>query len=217
MLCCRPFAGRLVVFNEHSLEVIPRVNDIWLEAGEPIHCGELEYNWQVIFHHVGVTIAGLDGDGITRQPLLRVGVAVVWLDPVDLEVCGPPYSAEPCREGSRAVSDDGSVNSNLWSNGGCDSWSSDTGWRSDDKLSNVAGGMSGGVARVSRLKWLKSGFGIAPLLVIFLSATDFTLVARVAIPVDATAKVMELVEVAPNVSTTGLVDFLVGVGVGVAW
>jgi hypothetical protein len=28
MLCCRPLAGPLLVFNEHSLEVIPRVNDI---------------------------------------------------------------------------------------------------------------------------------------------------------------------------------------------
>jgi hypothetical protein len=40
---------------------------------------------------------------------------------------------------------------------------------------------------------------------------------RVAIPIDATTNVIELVEVAPNISIMGLVDFLVGVGVGVAW
>ena len=28
MLCCWPFVGRLVVLNQHSLEVVPRVNDI---------------------------------------------------------------------------------------------------------------------------------------------------------------------------------------------
>lgn len=39
---------------------------------------------------------------------------------------------------------------------------------------------------------------------------------RVAVLVDV-MNIMELVEMASNVSTMGLVDFLVGVGVGIAW
>ena len=43
MICGRPFIGRLVVLNEHILEVIPSVDDIELEASEPIHCSGLEH------------------------------------------------------------------------------------------------------------------------------------------------------------------------------
>jgi hypothetical protein len=118
-----------------------RVNDVRLEACEPIHSGGLEHNWQVICHHVGVTTAGSDGDGITRQPLLGVGMAVVRLDPVDLDVCGRLHGTKPCCESSQAVSDNGGVISSLWSEGGCDvdSWSSGSaGSRSDDRPSSVA-------------------------------------------------------------------------------
>ena len=41
--------------------------------------------------------------------------------------------------------------------------------------------------------------------------------ARVAIPLNAMANVMELVEVAPYISTMGLVDFMVDIRVGIAW
>lgn len=87
----------------------------------------------------------------------------------------------------------------------------------DDRLRSVASDRSGGVARVSRLKLLKSGLGIASFLVILLPVKYCTLVVRVVIPVDATMNVGELVEVASNISTMGLVDFLVDVRVGVAW
>lgn len=39
-----PLACSLVVFDEHSPEVIPRINDIGLEAREPVHGGGLEHN-----------------------------------------------------------------------------------------------------------------------------------------------------------------------------
>ena len=65
MLCCWPFAGCHVVLDEHILEV-PRVDDIRLEASEPIHCGGLEHNWQVICHYVGIADVGFHDDGIAR-------------------------------------------------------------------------------------------------------------------------------------------------------
>ena len=65
MLHSWSFVGHLVVLDEHSLKVITRVDDIQLEAREPILGGRLEHNWQVICHHVGVTTASSDGGGIT--------------------------------------------------------------------------------------------------------------------------------------------------------
>ena len=89
MLCGWPLVGRLVVLNEHILEVVPRVDDIWLQASEPIHYGGLEHNLMVICHDVEVATTGLYDNGVTRQPLLRIGVAIIRLDFVDLEVGGP--------------------------------------------------------------------------------------------------------------------------------
>ena len=40
---------------------------------------------------------------------------------------------------------------------------------------------------------------------------------RVASPIDATMHIMELVQMAPNVSTMGLVDFLISVRIGMSW
>ena len=135
-------------------------------------------------------------------------MAIVWLHPLDLEVGGPLHSAKLCRESPWAINHNVVVNNSLWSGG--------SGSRSNDRPRSVAKDRSGGVARGSRLKRLKSGLGIAPFLVILLPVKDFALLARVAIPVDATTNVVELVEVAPNISTTGLVDFLVDVRVGIA-
>ena len=83
MLRGRPLVGRLVVLNEHILEVIPRVDDIWLEASEPIHCGGLEHNWQVICHDVGVAAAGFHGDGITPSVIMTSStMACGAVDPI---------------------------------------------------------------------------------------------------------------------------------------
>lgn len=122
MLCHRPLTCRLVVFDEHPLEVIRRVDDIRLEACEPIHSSGLEHNWQVIGHHVGVATAGSDGDGTTRQPLLEIGMVVIWLDLVDLKVCRQQYGAEPSRESTRPISDNGGVINGLWGYGSYGTW-----------------------------------------------------------------------------------------------
>ena len=60
----------------------------------------------------------------------------------------------------------------LWSGSPYSLWSSSTGSRSDGRPSGIVGGRSSCVARVSQLNWLKSDLGIAPLLVILLSAED---------------------------------------------
>lgn len=52
MLCSWSFIGCLVVFNEHFLEIIPRVYCIYPEACETIHHGGFERNWHIICHHV---------------------------------------------------------------------------------------------------------------------------------------------------------------------
>jgi len=67
------------------------------------------------------------------------------------------------------------------------------------------------------LTTVHSGLGIDPFLVIFLSAKDFALVARIVIPIDAMENIVKLVEVAPNVSTMRPIDLLVDIRVGVAW
>ena len=54
-------------------------------------------------------------------------------------------------------------------------------------------------------------------MVILLLVEDFTLMARVVVSINKTTNVLESVKVAPNVSTMGLVDFLIDVWVGVAW
>jgi hypothetical protein len=153
--------------------------------------------------------------------LLGIGVAIVQLDLIDLKVCRTLYNMEPCSDSLRAISDDNGVTSSLWSDSGYDSWSGGASSISYGRPSNVIGGRSGGIDRVSQLKWPKSGLGIAPFLVIFLPAKDFALVARVAIPVDVTVNVMELVDVASNVFTMRLIDLLVDIRVGitrrVAW
>lgn len=81
-------------------------------------------------------------------------MTVVWLNPIDLEVYGPLYSVEPCREGSWAITDDGGIINSLWSGG-------DAGSRSDGVAgggpSGVAGGGPSGVAGVSWLNRLESG------------------------------------------------------------
>jgi hypothetical protein len=104
----------------------------------------------------------------------------------------------------------------LWSDSGCDSWSGDASSISYGRPSNIADGRSNDVTRVSRLKQLKRGLEIAPFLVIFLPAKDFTLVARVVIPIDVMANVVELAQVAPNVSTMRLIDLLVDIRVSIA-
>lgn len=109
MLCCWSHASRLVIFNKHFLKVIPRVNDIRLETCELVHYGGLKHNWQVIGHYVSVATVGSHGDGITHQPLLGIGMAIVSLDPIDLEVCGPLYNVEPSHEGLWAITNYGSV------------------------------------------------------------------------------------------------------------
>ena len=130
MLHCRSFVGRLVVLNEHSLEVIPRVDDTRLETCEPIHCSGLEHNYQVICHDIRVATVGLHSDGITHQPLLRIGVAIIRLDSIDLQVGGPLYGVEPRLESLRTISDDGVINDSLWSSGSCSSWGDNTSSRS---------------------------------------------------------------------------------------
>lgn len=105
----------------------------------------------------------------------------------------------------------------MWSSGSYRSWGDGVSSRSDGRPSSVADGKLSGVAEVSWLERLKTGLRVAPLSIILLSAEDFTLVTRVAIPIDATTNVMELVEVSPNISITRLVDFLVDIRVGIAW
>ena len=53
-------------------------------------------------------------------------------------------------------------------------------------------------------------------MIILLSVEDLTRMVPVATPIDATMNVVERFERAPNVSTMRLVDFLVGVRVGIA-
>ena len=76
---------------------------------------------------------------------------------------------DPHHESSWAISDDGVINDDLWSNGSCSSWGTDASSRSDGRLSSIAG--------VSWLKRLKGGFGVALLSVVLLPVENFTLMA----------------------------------------
>lgn len=167
--------------------------------------------WQVICHYVEVATESFHGDGVACQPPLRIGMAIIRLDPVDLEVGGPLHDVEPCHESSRAID---ITDNDGWSGSSCGMWSNSG--SADSRSDDVASGGPSDVAEISWLNWLEGSIRVAPFSVILFSVEDLIRMARVMTPVNAAANVVELVEMAPNVPAR-LVDLQVGVGLGIAW
>ena len=61
-----------------------------------------EHDRQIVCHHIGVSSGGTYDNLVELHPLLEVSLAVVGIDPKDLEACGPLYSSQPCCEGARS-------------------------------------------------------------------------------------------------------------------
>ena len=144
-------------------------------------------------------------------------MAVIRLDPVDLEVCGPLYSMESHHESSWAISDDDGVTSSLRSDDGCDSRVAvpAAGWTASQAALPTVG--QAVLLELASLRGRRVASGLPHSWSYSCRVKDFALIVRVAIPVDAMASVVELVEVAPNASTMRLINLLVDIRVGVAW
>ena len=63
------------------------------QAYKPI-IGRLgEHNRQLVCHYVTVSPGGTYYDLVELHPLLEISLAIVGMDPEDLEACGPLYSS----------------------------------------------------------------------------------------------------------------------------
>jgi hypothetical protein len=70
------------------LKVLPGVNDVGVEAHEPVHGGRLEHNRQVVSHDRGVASSGLHGGGVFGEPLLWISMDIVGWTPEILKLAG---------------------------------------------------------------------------------------------------------------------------------
>jgi hypothetical protein len=143
-----------VILDEHPLEIIPRPDGIRPQTGEPVHSSGLKHNWQIICHRISASSTGPYGNGVACEPLVGVGLAIILLNPRDLEGGGPLDGPQCCCKSARSlrITDD--------SGGVASSWQ---------------GGVAGGVTGVGRGNQLESSVGVAPFSVILLSVSDLFL------------------------------------------
>ena len=82
-----------VILNKNSLKIIPRFNGVLPQAHKPI-IGRLgEHNRQIVCHYVAVSPGGTYDDVVELHPLLGISLAIVGINPKDLEAYGPLYSS----------------------------------------------------------------------------------------------------------------------------
>ena len=82
-----------VIIEEVFLEIISRFNGILPWAHKPIIGCLREHDRQIICHYVAVSLSSTYGDLVELHPLLGISLAIVGIDPEDLEACGPLYSS----------------------------------------------------------------------------------------------------------------------------
>ena len=70
-----------------------------------------EHDRKIICHDVGASSSRTHSNGVTSEPLLGVGLAIILFDPRDLETSGPLGSPSPWHESLWAtnIAGDGSV------------------------------------------------------------------------------------------------------------
>ena len=93
-----PACGHVVV-GENSLQIFPRSDGVWGKACELAHGGWREHDGEIICHDVGVSSGGMDGGGVSLQPLSWIHPPFIGLDPDDFETTGPLERSE--RPGER--------------------------------------------------------------------------------------------------------------------
>ena len=99
VLGTRPPACGHVVVGEDSCQIFPRPDGVRGEAYEPAHGGWRELDREIVRHDVGVSSGGVDGGGVSLQPLSWVHPSFVGLDSSEFETTGPLERSE--RPGER--------------------------------------------------------------------------------------------------------------------
>ena len=61
-----------------------------------------EHDRQIICYNIAATTGGSYNDLVELHPLLGIGLAVIGIDPEDLEACGPLYSSQPYCERAKS-------------------------------------------------------------------------------------------------------------------
>ena len=61
-----------------------------------------EHDRQIICQYIIVSPGGTYGDLIELHPLLGISLAIVRINPKDLETYRPLYSSQPCYKGARS-------------------------------------------------------------------------------------------------------------------
>ena len=93
ILCARLLTHCHVILDKNSLKIIPRFDGVLPQAHKLI-IGRLgEHNRHVVCHYVVVSPSGTYGDLVELHPLLRISLAIIGIDPKDLEACEPLYSS----------------------------------------------------------------------------------------------------------------------------
>jgi hypothetical protein len=154
MLGAWSLASSHVVLNKHPLEIIPRSDGFQPQTCEPGHGSGFEHDGQIICHYIGASSSSPHSNRIAGKPLLGVSLAVILLDPGNLETYRPLDGPQPGCKSSWSL------------------WTTNDGSITSGRLSGVAGGRCNDVTRVGGGDRLKSRIRIGPLSVVLLSASD---------------------------------------------
>ena len=93
ILCARLLTLCHVILDKNSLKIIPRFDGVLPQAHKLI-IGRLgDHNRQLVCHYIIVSPGGMYGDLVELHPLFRISLAIVGIDPEDLEAYGPLYSS----------------------------------------------------------------------------------------------------------------------------